>query len=87
MPAFSIRKGEGSRKVGNSNNTRLPRVVVDKLEGYIDLAFFKLVKDGYGSIKELGDTPVEIIARAVRHSEFIAEYEEEYFALNNVEEE
>jgi hypothetical protein len=56
------------------------------LEGYLDLALFKLVKDNYGSIIEILDTPVFYVAKALSHSGFIADYESEFFKLNNPKE-
>ena len=82
-PAFHVRK---SSSVGEVGDVKTPRIIVDDLEGYLDLALFKLVKDNYGSIIEILDTPVFYVAKALSHSGFIADYESEFFRLNNPKE-
>jgi hypothetical protein len=46
---------------------------------------FKLVKSGYGSLKELKEADVREVMQALHYEEFCGNYEAEYVALNRGE--
>lgn len=61
----------------------MPIVKIDGIDGYLDLLLFRLVRNGYGSIVELLNTPVSYIAKALQDSNFVSDFEEEYYRLND----
>ena len=61
----------------------MPIVKIDGIDGYLDLLLFRLVRKGYGSIVELLNTPVSYIAKALQDSNFVSDFEEEYYRLND----
>lgn len=51
----------------------------------MDLAVHKLVLDGYDSLSGVLKLPVDVVARAIKNSKFIGEYNEEFYRLNKLE--
>lgn len=45
----------------------------------------KLVKDGYDTLSGILNLRVDIVARAMRHNNFIADYETQYWELNKID--
>ena len=63
----------------------MPIVKITEAEGYLDLAYHKLVKDGYDTLTGILNLRVDIVARAMRHNNFIADYETQYWELNRID--
>lgn len=63
----------------------MPIVRVTEAEGYLDLAMHKLVMDKYDTLSGLLNLRVDIVARAMQHNNFIADYETQYWELNRID--
>lgn len=65
----------------------MPIVRVVDIEGYIWLAYFKLINDHYDTMSGLNNAPSDYVAEAMRNNNFGADYYNEYMKLNKIGEE